>query len=190
MEIIAKISKGTKMDQIYISKARAGLDAGSYVIISPLKQETILSNKKIIPHIITISQITLIEGLSTDPLYNLMLSKCISKERLIFKTKRKFDYKILDIHLLKSESLIFNFDILNGNQKYYLTRNLISLILFIKNKKITPHSVEKEIEKSLNIGIKDLKDNLIKKKAFIGRYTEIYNKTKKEILNLVKNDTK
>jgi len=37
MELIAKISKGTKMDQIYIPKNRPGLSAGDYVIIKSLE---------------------------------------------------------------------------------------------------------------------------------------------------------
>ena len=37
MELIAKISKGSKMDQVYIPKNRIGFSAGSYVIIRPLE---------------------------------------------------------------------------------------------------------------------------------------------------------
>ena len=39
MELISKISKGTKMDQIYISKERTGFEAGSYVVITSLNKE-------------------------------------------------------------------------------------------------------------------------------------------------------
>jgi len=33
MELIAKISKGSKMDQVYIPKNRIGFSAGSYVMM-------------------------------------------------------------------------------------------------------------------------------------------------------------
>ena len=36
MEIIGKISKGTNMDQIYISKQRDGMPIGEYVLIKPI----------------------------------------------------------------------------------------------------------------------------------------------------------
>ena len=39
MELIAKISKGSNMDQIYIPKNRTGLPIGQYVIIAPLEKE-------------------------------------------------------------------------------------------------------------------------------------------------------
>ena len=190
MELISKISKGSKMDQIYIPKKRNGFVTGSYVIIQniktpiqtkkpyfyniksiePIKIEVIkqimqiinktisceniiitgsfldkgfnfndidiiLINKnnlniKVIKeeiekstgiktHIIQTTNKTLIKGLSTDPLYQMMLSKYITKKRFIYKIKNKIKYKILDLHLLKSKILIDNFDILNGNEKYY-----------------------------------------------------------------------
>ena len=37
MEIIAKISRGSKMDQVYIPKNRGGFSIGSYVILKPIK---------------------------------------------------------------------------------------------------------------------------------------------------------
>ena len=40
-------------------------------------------------HIIKIDNKTLIKGMSTDPLYQLMLSKCVAKNRFIYKTKNK-----------------------------------------------------------------------------------------------------
>ena len=164
MELVGKISKGSKMDQIYISKNRYGFPIGNYVIITPLTRELeskdkgkpyfyniqsiepiklniineifSILNKKIRdyeniiitgsfldkgfyfndidiliickeklnlenlkplidnqigikPHIILINNQSLIQGLSTDPLYQSMLSKCISKKRIIFKLKRK-----------------------------------------------------------------------------------------------------
>jgi len=42
MEIIGRISKGSRMDQVYIPKNRAGLEVGSYVVIKPVKTEKII----------------------------------------------------------------------------------------------------------------------------------------------------
>jgi hypothetical protein len=41
MELIAKISKGTKMDQIYLPKNRQGFNIGNYVIIKPVINEKV-----------------------------------------------------------------------------------------------------------------------------------------------------
>ena len=110
---------------------------------------------------------TLLSGLSTDPLYSLMLSKCVSKNRIILNSKRIIDYKLLDIHLLKSKVLIDNFDILNGEEKYYLILNLFSILRFIRNKKLSKEAVNKDIESALNVKIKEIRDNLLEKDSFI-----------------------
>ena len=39
MEIIAKISRGSKMDQIYLPKNRFGLNPGSYVLVREISYE-------------------------------------------------------------------------------------------------------------------------------------------------------
>jgi len=256
MEIIAKVSKGSKMDQIYLPKNRIGITAGEYVIVSPLGgkidemkrnnefkplfyglkeiepiklmiineifsiiskenpdnvmitgsflekgfrfndidiliikegkinpylNEKIQNKIGINPHLIVIDNKSLLEGLETDPIYSMMLSKCISKERLIFKQKRKINPKLLDIQLLKSKSLIDNFDILNGEEKYYLTLNMVSILLFIENKKLTKEDADNYILKNLS-KIDEIKYNLIGK-DFIKKYNEIYKKTFSLILN-------
>ncbi len=127
-------------------------------------------------HIILISSKTLLLGLSIDPLYSLMLSKCISKKRIIFKIKRKFDYKILDFQLLKSKLLIDNFDILNGEEKYYLILNMMSIFLFIQDKKLSKEAVNGSIEREFNVKIEDIKQNMVEKNKFIKKYEIIYNK--------------
>lgn len=254
-EIIGKISKGSKMDQIYIPKNRVGFSAGEYVLILPIKGrleeagkkekkklrlnfygikkieplkmriiESIIEtiNKKanieniiitgsflekgfrfndidlllinedkintqiikeeienttgIKTHIIMLSNKTLAYGLSTDPLYSLMLSKCVSLKKVIFNIKRSINYKILDLNLLKSETLIDNFSILNGEEKYYLTLNMVSILLFIQGKKLSKEIVNSEIESQFSIKISDLNGNLIEK-GFIKKYEEIFNKT-------------
>jgi hypothetical protein len=260
-EIIGKISKGSKMDQIYIPKNRIGFSAGEYVLILPIKGrleedrekgkqkpklnfygirkieplkmriiESIIEtiNKKvnleniiitgsfleegfrfndidlllidkekvdtriikegienitgIKTHIIMLSNKTLAYGLSTDPLYNLMLSKCVSLKKVIFNIKRSINYKILDLNLLKSKTLIYNFNILNGEEKYYLTLNMVSILLFIQGKKLSKEIVNTEIEKQFNIKISDLKGNLIEN-SFMKKYEEIFNKTFNLIMN-------
>lgn len=259
MEMIAKISKGSKMDQVYLPKNRIGMPIGQFVIIAllenkiqqkkafkpyfynvknlePLKLEIIekifnaledttpeniiitgsflergfrfndidvlVVNEEKIDyqrikekieeitgikgHIILLNAKTLISGLSTDPLYNMMLSKCVSKNRLIFNVKRKMDYKILDYQLLKSKTLIDNFDFLNGAEKYYLTLNMISILLFIKNKKISKDKVNKVIEKVFSIKIAELKENIIEKGKYVKKYLETYNK----IFNLIMKEIK
>src|SRR3989344_7711032 len=39
MELVGKVSKGTKMDQIYIPKNRHGLNDGEYVLIKAVQQK-------------------------------------------------------------------------------------------------------------------------------------------------------
>ena len=39
MEIIAKISKGSNMDQVYLPKNRIGFDIGNYVLIKPFEEK-------------------------------------------------------------------------------------------------------------------------------------------------------
>jgi len=141
-------------------------------------------------HIIQISNKTLIKGLSTDPLYSLMLSKCISQKRLIYKIKHKINYKILDLHLIKSKNLLNNFDILNGNEKYYLTRNLISITHFLNKNKITKRRLDEEIEKTFSLKIKDLKQNMINKEKFLKIYKKLYENTFNQIMKGIKNGSK
>ena len=38
MELIGRISKGSKMDQVYIPKNRSGMNTGEYVLIMPLRK--------------------------------------------------------------------------------------------------------------------------------------------------------
>ena len=262
--IIGRISRGSKMDQIYLPKRRIGFIPGEYVIISPLvnplgekelsiklnfyglkKLEPVKVNlieeivkrirnkvnvdniiftgsflekgfrfndidilliseseksieisliKKEIeefsgikPHLICLSNKTLSSGLSNDPLYNLMLSKCVSLNKIIFNVKRKINYKLLDLNLLKSKNLIENFNMLNGDEKYYLTLNMVSILMFIQNKKLSKEIVEKEIEKLFDIKINDLKGNMIEE-SFILKYKEIFNKTFSLVLDNIKGE--
>ena len=261
MEIISKISKGSKMDQIYIPKNRLGFNIGSHVIIKPLEKEkaiekpyfynisliepiklkiidelfrvitNLISYENIIitgsfldfgfnfedidvliiseeelditniekkienslrikNHIINFNKKTFDEALSIDPLWRMMLSKCISKYRLKPMPQKKIDYKILDLHLLKSKPLIDNFDYLNGKDKYKLIRNLIAIKLFLTTKKITKENVNKEIQKIFRTDIEKIKYNLLNKDSFIKKYKNVYNKTFNEIMKYTKNEPK
>lgn len=256
MGLIAKVSKGSRMDQIYLPKSRIGLSVGQYVAITPLEgqlrakkspfkpffynvkdleplkldiiekifkmseeikpqniiitgsflekgfkfndidiviitenkeesrklQDNLEKSIQIKIHALFLTHQELMYGLSTDPLYSSMVSKCISKKRLIFKATRVFKYKHLDIQLLKSKDLIDNFDIFTGEEKYYLTMNLVSLVLFVQNEKVTKEKITKEIERIFDIKIKDLKGNVLEKNTFLKKYKETYNQAFKLIM--------
>ena len=53
MEIIGRISKGSKMDQIYLPKNHPGFQAGNYVTIKPLISKTPEKTGKIIFYHVT-----------------------------------------------------------------------------------------------------------------------------------------
>ena len=251
VELIGKVSKGSKMDQIYIPKNRESIPVGSYVVvkllttekqeikpyfynvsIEPIKVEIIknimqiidknTSNENIIitgsflekgfqfndidiiiiggnikegiledylgirVHIISMTNNALIKGLETDPLYNLMLSKCVSKKRVIYNIKRKINYKLLDLHLLKSK--INNFEFLKGKEKYEVVRNLIAIKTFITKKEVSRAKVDSEINKLF--GLEEIKENLIDKNDFTKKYKKIYNETEKLIMEGIKNESK
>ena len=79
------------------------------------------------------------------------------KKRFVYKIKHKIDYKILDLHLLKSKLLIDNFDLLSGDEKYYLVRNLISISLYLQKKIVDKNRVDKEIIMIYNLAFQLLK---------------------------------
>ena len=259
MDIIAKISKGSKMDQIYLPKNRIGLENGSYVLIKPatlmpkIKSrpcsynlefiepaklkiinelfgfiDGIVENENIIItgsflekgfhfndidviiitnkiydvqriledkfktkiHIILISNENFRRGLSTDPLYQMMISTCIAKKRFVYKIKNKINYKMFDLHLLKSKLLLDNFDIFDGNEKYSLVRNMIAINLFLANKKLSKKIVDSEIKKNLGIDADKIKQNIIEKTAFLKKYKLVYDKTFEIVMNGIKNEQK
>ncbi|OGJ15548.1 hypothetical protein A3K73_05155 [Candidatus Pacearchaeota archaeon RBG_13_36_9] len=141
-------------------------------------------------HLIFLDAKTLLSGLSTDPLYSLMLSKCVSKKRITLKANRKINYKLLDIHLLKSKNLIDNFDLLSGNEKYYLILNVLAILLFIQDKNLNKELINREIEKIFSVNVNKIKENMLKKERFVKKYKEIYNKTFQLIMESIKNEQK
>lgn len=138
-------------------------------------------------HVIKLSYSSLIKGLETDPLYQSMLSKCISKKRLIFKVKNKVNYRLLDLHLLKSKPLMGNFDFLAGNQKYEMARNLIAIYLFLNGKKVSIETIDLNIKKLLKEDASDIKQNFVNKSVFLKEYKKLYGKLFNKILNPVAN---
>ncbi|MBU2639797.1 MAG: hypothetical protein KKG75_03800 [Nanoarchaeota archaeon] len=251
MEIISKISKGTKMDQIYIPKNRQGLEPGTYVKIIPIEEKTIersyfynikelepikleIVNKifsiiknltkynniiiagslldkgfnfkdidvllineekineknvekilesrlKIPIHLIHMTQKELKKALMIDPIWRIMLNKSISYKRIPPLPKTNLNYKYLDAQMIKSNLLIENSECLTGNEKYKLTRNLIAIYLFVKQKHLSKENIEREIEEKFNIESEELKNNIIDEK-FIKKYKKFYKKFEKEII--------
>src|SRR3989338_8998130 len=235
-ELISKISKGSKMDQIYIPKERSpGFETGTFVLIRPALEKAkinpfyynvdniepikiiliqeILShfeyfdnaiitgsfleigfdfeeNLGINVHIISVNFKTLLKGISTDPLFQMLTSKLVSKKRVIFKIKNEINYKLLDLQLLKSELLIINFHFLTGREKYKFVRNLFAIILFLDEKSISPELVDNEINKYFGKdSVKNIKENLVDK-SFLARYEKLYENTFKRIMKGVKNGSK
>lgn len=138
-------------------------------------------------HIIPLDYPTLIKGLETDPLYQAMLSKYVVKKRLIFKFKNKINYKLLDLHLLKSKPLLENFDCLTGSQKYDMARNLIAIFLFLDKKKINNEAINHNIKKLLKEEPLNIKLNVIINKAiFLKEYKKLYNGLFNKILEGIK----
>jgi len=145
----------------------------------------------IMGHILVLSNKEFIRGLETDPLYQMILSRCISKKRFLYKTQNKIDYKLLDLHLLKSKVLIDNFDFLSGDEKYNLVRNMIAIYLYLDSKKVSNELVDKEIKKYFGLkDIKELKQNLIDKKDFLKKYKLIYYQTFSKILRGIESGAK
>ena len=248
MGIIARISRGTKMDQIYLPKNRpSALGIGEYVTIAlalqkkqivpyyynaahiePIKAEIIqgiLSNAEaeniiiagsflekgfnfedidiivingegkaiekyaetafgLKAHIINMEYGTLKTGLNTDPLFQMILSRFASKERILLNIKPIINYKLLDMHLLKSKLLPEQFEHLNGKEKYKLTRNMVAINLFLEGKTATIEKTNKEIENLFGKGaVSRLLENTMEKTPFTAKYKEVYRKVFNAIMD-------
>ena len=263
VELISRISKGTKMDQIYIPKKRIDFTVGSYVAIrllettaeeeikpffynikhlEPIKTKIIkeifknlsqmikcdniiitgsfleegfrfndidvilvseekIDTKQLVDllgsrigpkfHLILISNKALIKGLSTDPLYMLMLSKCVAKTRFVYGVKPKINYKLLDLHFLKSKLLTDNFDFLTGDEKYEMTRNLAAINQFISKKEVTKDKIDSAINNFFgNKTVQKLRNNLLLTKDFLKKYEKVYNDIQNKILKGIKDESK
>jgi len=138
-------------------------------------------------HIIALDYPSLLKGLETDPLYQAMLSRCIAKKRLVLRYKNKINYKLLDLHLLKSKMLMGNFDYSTGNQKYDMARNLIAIYLFLDNKKIDNEAIDGTIKKLLKEEPISIKQNLANKTVFLKKYKNLHKNLFERILKGIKN---
>ncbi len=269
IKLIGRISKGSRMDQVYLPKSRLGLAVGEYVIVQPLEREPGEGNKKnrtgryfygikhlepvkleiaekvfsllerkigryeniiitgsfldkgfsfndldillvseekanlewlkrelekltgIKIHLIQLSRADLIEGLTRDPLYQLMLSQCLARKRMIYRINHVMDYKLLDLQLLQSKLLPENFDALGGKEKYYLTRNLAAVRAYLQTGNTKKEEVETLIKRQFLLSdISRIKENLLSKKEFLTEYKKLYNQTFKLILGGIKNAAK
>lgn len=142
-------------------------------------------------HLVFLDNNALLKGLSMDPLYQMMLNKCVSKKRFLYKIKYHIDYKILDIHLLKSKGLIGNFDELNGSDKYYLTRNMVAIMLYLKSRHISKEYIDSTIKTIFKLkDINEIKQNMLNKGDYLKRYKSLYNKIFNNLMEQIKHGSK
>lgn len=266
VKLIGRISKGSRMDQVYLPKNRLGLAVGEYVTVQPLEKEQKKGSKtkrylyginylepvkleiteKVVSllerkigryeniiitgsfldkgfsfndldillvreekanlewlnrelkkltgikiHLIQLSRADLIRGLARDPLYQLMLSQCLARKRMIYRINHVIDYKLLDLQLLQSKLLPDNFDLLSGKEKYYLTRNLAAIRAYLHGGRVKLKEVDGLIkEQFLLSDISLIKENMVSKQNFLAGYKKLYNQTFKLILGGIKNAAK
>ncbi len=139
--------------------------------------------------IISLNRKSLRQGLQQDPLFQMMMSKYLSRKREIFKYKNRFNYKLLDLHLHKSKTLIDSFDILTGKEKYNLVRNLLAIDLFLKEKKLDREIIEREMEKVFgNDTPERLKENMAEKSVFLSKFRKKYDELFQIILKGIQNE--
>ena len=258
--LVSRVSRGTRMDQIYIPKVRApGFEVGETVFVEPALQKAtkkvklhyyhvgylesikvgviekifeyfeqnaeaenilvagsflergftfedidilVIGDKKfdavkvaeyfreglgLKTQIIAMGNKALLKGISTDPLFEMLVSKFVAKRRVIFGVAREIRYKLLDLHLLKSELLIINFYSLTGREKYKFVRNLTAIALFLDGKKISADSVDNEINRYFGKdAVKSIRENLVDK-SFLAKYKKFYDRVFKRILAGIKN---
>jgi len=195
--IINEIFKDIEADNVIITGSF--LEKGFHfndidvVIINEYKVETeyekLRSKLGIKPHIIQLTNKAFLEGLATDPLYRLMLNKCVSKKRLIYQKQARINYKLLDIHLLKSRLLLDNFDELSGSEKYELLRNMVAIMEFIDKKEIK--NIDSTIDKCFGKDtVKNIKNNLVQKRYFLDKYSKLLTKIQSKILQGIENESK
>ncbi len=188
-EIIKIIDKNVKNENVIITGSF--LDKGfcfndvDVIVVSEEKkniEKLIIDKLKIKVHVLFLNNKELKKGLEIDPLYQMMLSRCIAKKRFIYNIKSKINYKILDLYLLKSKVLVDNFDFLDGNEKYYLIRNLVAIYLYLENKKIGKEKVDKEIERKFE-KIEKIKKNMLEKTSFLKKFKKMYDETFERVMD-------
>lgn len=132
----------------------------------------------------------LLKGISSDPLFQMLVSRFVSKKRVIFRIKRTIRFKLLDLHLLDSKMLPDNFEFLTGNEKYKLTRNMVAISLFLDGGRLSVEAVNSEIERHFGKeSPKLIKENMVSR-TFLIRYKSFYNKLFDRIMAGIKHDPK
>jgi hypothetical protein len=154
-------------------------------------KEFVLSNFGIHAHIIQIRKNDFLKGINTDPLYQMVISKFISRERFIFEINNEYNFKLLDLALVKSELLITNFEITSGQEKYKLLRNTFAIKRFLEHKEISKDFLEKDIENYFSKGfLKDFQKNLISLKDFRKKFEKLYEGISSQIMDGIKEQEK
>ena len=97
----------------------------------------------------------------------------------------------MDLHLLQSKKLLDNFDNLDGNEKYHLTRNMVAIALFLKTKKVDKDSIDSEIKKRFKLdNINQLKRNMVGRSDFVKKYSALYHSTFNSIMEGIEHGAK
>lgn len=140
--------------------------------------------------IINIDRKSLQQGLEQDPLFQMMMSKYLARKREIFRYKTVVNYKLLDLHLLKSKTMMENFEVLTGKEKYKLVRNLLAIDLFLKEKKLDKEIVENEMEGVFGKGTPEkLKENMTEKNIFLPKFRKKYEEVFQIILKGIQHES-
>ena len=133
-------------------------------------------------HLIKMTNKELMRGISTDPIYRLMMSKFVSSKRIVIREKININYKLLDLHLLQSQPFIYNFEELAGDEKFNLIRNMVAIQLFIERKKLSKASVDAAIQTLFKIeSVQKIKYNLLSE-DFRKKFKKLYKNLQDRIL--------
>lgn len=246
--MIAKVSKGSKMDQIYLSKNRFVLPVGSFVKIEQVKDfedftpyyykvsnlekakvlimdeifkeskaenvlivgsflepgfnfndlDVIEIGQRTLPddflglplHIIVLTDLELLEGYLIEPIYRSMLSRFVSKKRILLKNKTKIVPIKLDLALLESKFLIDNLDDLSSiefDRVYKGLRNVLSIKLFLEKKDF---DLRREFKLCFGMEFNLTFRKLLSSKDFRKKLGKLYKKLELSILNEQKKTSK
>ena len=154
-------------------------------------KEFVKSNYGINVHLIEINFNDFHKGINTDPLFQMIGSKFIAKNRLILNMQNKIDFKLMDLALVKSELILTNYEISSGSEKYKLLRNAFAIKRFIENKQVSKEFIDKDIENYFYNGfIKDFQKNIIPLKDFQKKFKKFYEALFSQILDGIKKQEK
>ena len=189
LEIINKIftilNKILKIDNIiitgsFIEKGFNFKDIDVIIITEEKIEESVIKAKiekelAIDVHVVIFNKESFLKALKINPIWRIMINKSVSSKRLSPLPKEEIDYRYLDAQAIKSELLIINFDYSTGKEKYKSLRNITAIALFIKSKYLSKESIDREIEKTFNLKVEDIKNNLVDR-VFLKKYKKFYKK--------------